>query len=142
MAIMVHYDLELHQMDVKTAFLNGDFFEDVYMVQLVSFQQTWNGILVCKFKKSIYGLKQTLRQQYIKFDEVIIRTDFKDNVVDRCIYMKVNWSIFMFLVLYVDDILLATNDTDLLAKTKKMLCNYFDMKDLGEASFVLSIKIV
>ena len=48
----------------------------------------------------------------------------------------------MFLVLYVDDILLATNDTDLLAKTKQMLCNHFDMKDLGEASFVLGIKIV
>ena len=96
MAIMVHYDLELHQMDVKTVFLNGDLFEDVYMVQLVSFQQTWNGILVCKFKKLIYGLKQTLRQQYIKFDEVIIRTDFKDNVVDKCIYMKSMGAVLCF----------------------------------------------
>ena len=56
--------------------------------------------------------------------------------------MKVGGSSFIFLVLYVDDILLATNDTDLLAKTKHMLCNHFDMKDLGEASFVLGIKIV
>ena len=56
--------------------------------------------------------------------------------------MKVSGSSFIFLVLYVDDILLATNDTDLLAETKQMLCNYFDMKDLGEASFVLGIKIV
>ena len=49
--------------------------------------------------------------------------------------MKVNGSSFIFLVLYVDDILLATNDTDLMAKTKLMLCNHFDMKDLDEASF-------
>ena len=56
--------------------------------------------------------------------------------------MKVNESSFIFLVLYVDDILLASNDTYLLAETKQMLCNHFDMKDLSEASFVLGIKIV
>ena len=98
--------------------------------------------MVCKLKKSIYGLKQASRQWYIKFDEVIIRNGFIENVVDRCIYMKVNESSFIFLVLYVDDILLATNDTYLLAETKQMLCNHFDMKDLGGTSFVLGIKIV
>ena len=56
--------------------------------------------------------------------------------------MKVSESSFIFLVLYVNDILLTTNANDLLAETKKMLCNHFDMKDLGEASFVLGIKIV
>ena len=98
--------------------------------------------MVCKFKKSICGLKQALRQWSIKFDEVIIRNGFKGNVIDKCIYMKVSRSSFIFLVLYVDDILLATNDTDLLAETKQMLCNHFDMNDLGKASFVLGIKIV
>ena len=90
-------------MDVKTAFLNGDLFEDVYMVQLLGFQQTRNGNLVCKLKKSIYGLKQASRKWYIKFDEVIIRNGFKENVVDMCIYMKVIGSIFIFLLLYVND---------------------------------------
>ena len=71
----------------------------------------------------------------------MIRNGFKENVVDRCIYMKVSGSSFIFLVLYVDDILLATNDTNLLAETKQMLCNYFDMKNLSEASFVLGINI-
>ena len=56
--------------------------------------------------------------------------------------MKVNGSCFIFLVLYVDDILLAANETILLVETKQMLCNNFDMKDLGDASFVLGIKIV
>ena len=56
--------------------------------------------------------------------------------------MKVSGSSFIFLVLYVDDILLAANDTDLLAELKQMLCYHFDMKDLGETSFVSSIKIV
>ena len=51
-------------------------------------------------------------------------------------------AIFKFLVLYVDDILLATNDTNMLAEIKQMLYNHFDMRDLGEASFILGIKIV
>ena len=57
MAIVVHYDFELYHMDVKTASLNGDLFEDMYMIQLIVFQQTGNSNLVCKLKKSIYGLK-------------------------------------------------------------------------------------
>ena len=129
-------------MDVKTIFLNGDLFKSVYMVQLVCFQQTGNDNLVCKLKKSIYGVKLASRQWYIKFDKVIIRNGFKENVVDMCIYMKVSGSSVIFFVLYVDDILLATDDTDLLAEIKQMLCNHFDMKDLGEAYFVLGIKIV
>ena len=64
-------------MDVKTTFLNGDLFEDVYMVQPVGFQKMGNGNLVHKFMKSIYGLKQASRQWCIKFDEVIIRNHFK-----------------------------------------------------------------
>ena len=56
--------------------------------------------------------------------------------------MRVNGSSYIFLVLYVDDILLTSNDSDLLIETKHMLSTYFDMKDLGEASYVLSIKIL
>ena len=83
-------------MNVKTTFLNGDLFENVHMVQLVEFHQTGNGNLVCKLKKLIYGLKQSLRQWYIKLDEVIITNGFKENVVNRCIYMKVSGSSFIF----------------------------------------------
>ena len=57
------------------------------------------------------------------------------------IYMKVSGSKYIFLVLYVDDILIATNDTDLLVKTKQLLFSYFDTKDLEEASYVLGIQI-
>ena len=71
----------------------------MYIVQPLGFQQTGNGNLVCKRKKSIYDLKQASRQLYIKFDEVIIRNFFKENILDRCIYMKVSGSSFIFLVL-------------------------------------------
>ena len=64
------------------------------------------------------------------------------NIVDQCIYMKVDESKYIFRVLYVDDILLATNDTNLLVETKQLLFSHFNMKDLGEASYVLGIQIL
>ena len=71
MALVPHYDLELHQMDVKTAFLNGDLYEDVYMAQLKGFVVEGQENLGCHLKKSIYDLKQASRQWYLKFDETI-----------------------------------------------------------------------
>jgi len=100
-----------------------------------------NDKLVCKLKRSIYGLKQASRQWYLKFDEVATSLGFEENKVDQCIYLKVSGSKFIFLVLYVDDILLASNDLGLLCETKQTLTRFFDMKDLGKASFVLGIEI-
>jgi hypothetical protein len=72
----------------------------------------------CKLKKSIYGLKQASRQWYIKFNKVITSFGFIENLVDQCIYLKISGSKVIFLVLYVDDILLASNDLGLLHETK------------------------
>ena len=141
MALVAHFDMELHQMDVKTAFLNGDLNEEVYMMQPEGFVANDSGKLVCRLKKSIYGLKQASRQWYLKFHSVVASYGFVENKVDQCIYCKVSGRKFIFLILYVDDILLASSDLGLLHETKRMLSNNFDMKDLGEASFVLGIEI-
>ena len=66
---------------------------------------------------------------------------FKENIVDQCIYHKISESKFILLVLYVDDILLVSNDIGLLHETKIFLSKNFEMKDLGNASFVLDIQI-
>ena len=142
MAIVTHFDLELHQMDVRTSFLNGDLVEDVYMSQPIGFEEVGKEHMACKLQKSIYGLKQASRQWYLKFDEVVIANGFKENIFDQCIYMKVSGRKYIFLVLYVDDILLAANDTNLLVETKQLLFSHFDMMDLGEASYVLGIQIL
>ena len=141
MALVAHYDLELHQMDVKTAFLNGNLEEEIYMDQPEGFSVKGKEHMVCKLKKSIYGLKQASRQWYLKFNDTITSFGFQENIVDRCIYMKVSGSKFIFLVLYVDDILLATNDLGLLHQTKKYLSQNFEMKDMGEATYVIGIEI-
>jgi hypothetical protein len=91
--------------------------------------------------KSIYGLKQDSRQWYLKFDETIRKFGFKENGEDNCIYAKFKNGKFIFLVLSVDDILLASSDVHLLLEIKSFLSSQFDMKGLGEASYVLGIKI-
>ena len=133
------FDLELHQIDVRTTFLNGDLVEDVYMSLPIGFEEVGKEHMVCKLHKSIYGLKHAFRQWYLKIDEDVIANGFKENIVNQCIYMKVSGSKYILLVLYVDDILLATNDTDLLIMIKQLLFSHFDIKDLGEASYVLGI---
>ena len=77
----------------------------------------------------------------MKFDETIRKFGFKENKEDNCIYAKFKSGNFIFLILYVDDILLASSDVRLLLETKKFLSSNFDIKDLGEASFVLGIEI-
>ncbi|KAD6796559.1 hypothetical protein E3N88_07455 [Mikania micrantha] len=94
-------------MDVKTAFLNGDLYEDVFMKQPEGFMPEGQEHLVCKLKKSIYGLKKASRQWYLKFDEVMKKHGFLKNQVDQCTYLKMSGNNFTILVLYVDDILLA-----------------------------------
>jgi hypothetical protein len=138
-ALVAHYDLELHQMDVKTAFLIGNLQENVYMVQPEGFAVEGKGDMGCKLKKSLYGLKQVSRQWYIQFDEVIRSFGFTEIKVDNRIYVKFKGKDFTILVLYVDDILLASSDKNMLYQTKSFLYSNFDMKDLRDASYVLGI---
>ncbi|WVZ83837.1 hypothetical protein U9M48_030935 [Paspalum notatum var. saurae] len=141
MALVANYNLELHQMDVKTAFLNGDLNENVYITQTEGFVVEGKEHMGCRLKKSIYGLKQSSKQWYLKFDEVIKNFGFAENKVDNCIYIKVKGGKMIILVLYVDDVLLACNDNHMLHETKRFLSSKFDMKDIGKASYVLGIEI-
>ena len=83
-----------------------------------------------RLKKSIYGLKQASRQWYLKFNEKIKRFGFKENVENNCVYAKFKSEKYIFLIIYVDDILLASSDVSLLIETKRFLSSNFDMKDL------------
>jgi hypothetical protein len=138
---VAHYDLELHQIDVKIVFINGDLQESVYMTQLKGFVIEGKENMGCRVKKSIYGLKQALRQWYLKFDEVVKKFGFVENQVDSCIFIKIKGSMFIILVLYVDDILLASSDKNLLYETNRFLSSNFNMNDLCDVSYVLDIEI-
>ena len=97
--------------------------------------------MVCKLQKFIYGFKQASRSWNIHFDETIKEYDFIKNEDEPCVYKKVSGSAIIFIVLYVDDILLIGKDVPTFHSTKIWLSKRFSIKDLGETSCVLGIKI-
>ncbi|KAJ9560437.1 hypothetical protein OSB04_005597 [Centaurea solstitialis] len=141
MAISAYFNYEIWQMDVKTAFLDGKLTEDVYMEQPEGFIDPKNPNKVCKLLKSIYGLKQASRSWNLHFDERIKEFGFAKSEFEPCVYTKFSGSIVTFLVLYVDDILLIGNNVPTLQSVKSWLSKCFQMKDLGEAAYILGIKI-
>ncbi|KAL0355600.1 UNVERIFIED_CONTAM: Retrovirus-related Pol polyprotein from transposon TNT 1-94 [Sesamum radiatum] len=131
-----------NKMDVKTAFLNGFVEEEIYMDQPKGFTSVGEEQKVCHLQRFIYGLKQASRSWNIRFDEVIRGYDFIKKDFDPCVYKKVSGSSVVFLVLYVDDILLIGNYVKMLGDTKAWLSTQFSMKDLGEAFYILGIKVI
>nr|GFB11830.1 retrotransposon protein, putative, Ty1-copia subclass [Tanacetum cinerariifolium] len=140
-AIAAYYDYEIWHMDVKTAFLNGYLNEEVYMEQPEGFVNPKYSNRVRKLKRSIYGLKQASRQWNKRFDDEIKKFGFTQNRDEPCVYIKASGSSITFLILYVDDILLMGNSIPMLQSVKTYLVKCFAMKDLGEAAYILGIKI-
>ena len=87
------------------------------------------------------GLKQASRSWNIRFDQAIKSFGFDQNPDEPCVYKRCQDKVVTFLVLYVDDILLIGNDVGVLSSIRIWLSNQFDMKDLGEASYILGIKL-
>ncbi|XP_074337414.1 uncharacterized protein LOC141674602 [Apium graveolens] len=136
------HNLIIHQMDVKTAFLNGELDEEIYIKQPEGFVMSGSEHKVCKLKKSLYGLKQAPKDWHQKFDSVVLSNGFLLNQADKCVYSKFDASgKGVIICLYVDDMLIFGTDQNQVDKTKKFLSSNFDMKDLGEAEVILGIKI-
>ncbi|KAL6316591.1 hypothetical protein AAG906_018846 [Vitis piasezkii] len=135
------HNLFVHQMDVKTAFLNGDLNEEVYMEQPEGFVLLGNENKVCKLVKSLYGLKQAPKQWHEKFDHVILSDGFRHNNVDKCLYSKTCDDYMVIVCLYVDDMLILSDDMKGIIETKRFLSSTFKMKDLGEVDTILGIKV-
>ena len=104
------HNLKIHQMDVKTTFLNGDMDEEIYMEQPEGFIVPSQEKKVCRLVKSLYGLKQAPMQWHEKFDSVMMTNGFKINECDKCVYVKNTKHGFVIICLYVDDILIMGSD--------------------------------
>ena len=129
-------------MDVKTAFLNGDLDEDIYMQQPDGYRAVGaQADHVWKLNKSLYGLKQAGRAWNKKMDAALVELGYKPLHSDSCVYIKQDGDSVMYLLVYVDDLLLVTNDTAQLTAIKAALSRRFDMKDMGEAHFILGVQI-
>ncbi|GJX37638.1 retrovirus-related pol polyprotein from transposon TNT 1-94 [Tanacetum coccineum] len=140
LALTACKDYELEQLDVKTAFLHGNLEEVIYMRQPPGYEQ---GNKVCLLKKSLYGLKQSPRQWYRRFDEYMLSNGFKRSSYDSCVYYRSYApGEYIYLLLYVDDMLIACKSKAEIGSTKSLLKKEFDMKELGEAKKILGMEIV
>ena len=143
LAFVAMEDIKLYQLDVKTAFLHGELEEEIYMKQLEGFEVKGKENYVCRLKKSLYGLKQSPRQWYKKFDSFMLSHDFTRSSYDSCVYFKkLDGGSSIYLILYVDDMLVACRDLFEVENLKVLLSSDFDMKDLGEAKKILGMKIL
>ena len=140
MATAVQYDLQIHQLDVQTAFLNGELEEDVYMEQPQGFEIQGKENLVCHLRKSIYGLKQSPRCWNSALNSHLQHLGFVKSSSDPCVYTRVNGELFI-IGIYVDDILLACNSLDEIERIKSSLLCRYKTSDLGQINYFLGIKI-
>jgi hypothetical protein len=143
----IHLDLaiaatkgwEVHQMDVKNAFLHGDLSKEIYMEQPYGFIH--NSYLVCRLKKSLYGLKKAPRAWYAKMDSYFLSHDFFRCKYDSNVYMLRTTNYVMILVLYVDDLLITGSSASTIALVKYILHDRFSMMDMGPLHLFLGLEI-
>ena len=143
LAMVALFDLELEQMDVKTVFLHGNLEEKILMSQPEGFEENGYEDYVCLLQKSLYGLKQSPRQWYGRFDQFMISNGYHRSKYDSCVYHEIiNSGGALYLLLYVDDILITGKNISHIEKLKNLLNREFKMKDLGSVKRILGIEIV
>lgn len=137
----VNYDLMIDHLDVKTAFLNGDLDETVYMSQPEGFVVEGKEHMVCKLNKAVYGLKQAARSWNLKANKILKDQGFKNFADEQCVYIKSNKSSVIIIALYVDDFYLIYNNKEQKLELLKLLNTHFKVKDLGEAKDCLGVRL-
>lgn len=132
---------DIKQLDVKNAFLHGDLTETVYMRQPPGFEDAARPDHVCLLHKAIYGLKQAPRAWFGKFSAFLLNFGFKCSVKDPSLFIYHQGGTTIFLLLYVDDMVLTGNDTSVMKKLLQYLSSEFRMKDMGPLSYFLGIQV-
>jgi hypothetical protein len=149
MAIAVELGLQVHQLDFTSAYLNGEIEEEVFMEVPSDFYDILNekesrkfrGNKVCLIRKALYGLKQSSgRQWYKKLDEKLKQQKLKPLNSDPCVYINKEDGNIVIVVIYVDDLMVASDNPRKLQRLKSELSKSFEMKDLGPLSFCLGIE--
>ena len=132
--------MRIHQMDVQTAFLNGHLKEEIYMMQPEGSVKPGQEHLVCKLKKSLYGLKQSPKCWNELLRSFLISIGFCQADADPCVYVKEKRGLII-LAVYVDDLIIASESENELHDLKKHFASQFKMKDTGELHYCLDVTI-
>jgi len=142
LSVAVHKNMHTHQMDVSTAFLHGNLEEEVYVKQPEGFH-VGGPEVVCKLHKALYGLKQAPRAWYETISGVLKSAGFVISSADPSLFiLRESGKEPVYLLLYVDDILIQSVDLAGVSAVKSMLSTHFKVKDLGEARYFLGMQIL
>ena len=139
-ALAAQHDLHIQQMDVTSAFLNGELEEDIYMMQPEGFAVKGQKNLVCKLNKSIYGLKQSPRCWNQNLDAFLKELNFIQSKSDPCVYTRINGEL-MIIAIYVDDIVIAGKSVGQIDELKEKLKCKYKLSDLGDLKYFLGVKV-
>lgn len=140
LALAVDFDLEVHQLDIKTAFLNGDLEEEIFMKQPPGYQLSEYPDQVCRLNRSIYGLKQSPRAWRQKMASTLAELGFVPCNSDPGLFVNKSSDWFLVILLYVDDLLIFGQRIEDIVKIKRSLCRAYELTDKGEISFFLGMK--
>lgn len=138
LSVANHSSMHVHQMDVKSAFLNGELHEEIYMHRPEGFKVDGR---VLKLNKALYGLKQASRMWNESFNKFMMNVGFKRCESDRCLYVKSESGIWTYVLLYVDDLLIISKNMQNIAIIKKQLSQRFEMTDIGNVDTFLGMCI-
>uniref|UniRef100_A0A8R7UV17 Reverse transcriptase Ty1/copia-type domain-containing protein n=1 Tax=Triticum urartu TaxID=4572 RepID=A0A8R7UV17_TRIUA len=141
LSLAVAQDWPVHQLDINNAFLHGTLNETVYCVQPSGFVDVAKPDHVCRLNKSLYGLKQAPRAWYSRFTDHLLRLGFVSSRADPSLFIYSRNSEIVYLLLYVDDIVLTASSERLLQQTIMALEREFSLKDLGALHYFLGIAV-
>ncbi|GJT25482.1 retrovirus-related pol polyprotein from transposon TNT 1-94 [Tanacetum coccineum] len=141
LAFAAHMNMVVYQMDVKTAFLNGNLREEVYVSQPDGFVDKDKPNHVYKLKKALYGLKQAPRAWYDMLSSFLISQDFSKGSVDPTLFIRRDGNELLLVQIYVDDIIFAASTPELCDLFSKIMCSKFKMSMMGKISFFLGLQI-
>nr|GEY13317.1 hypothetical protein [Tanacetum cinerariifolium] len=140
LAYVAHKNMVVYQMEVKTAFLNGNLREKVYVSQPNGFVDPDNPNNMYKLKKALY-VKQAPRAWYDKLSSFLISQDFSKGSVDPTMFIRINGNDLLLVHIYVDDIIFAASTPELCDIFAKIMCSKFKMSMMGKISFFLGLQI-
>ncbi|GKE44935.1 retrovirus-related pol polyprotein from transposon TNT 1-94 [Tanacetum coccineum] len=141
LAFAAHMNMVVYQMDVKTAFLNGNLREEVYVSQPDGFVDKDKPNYVYKLKKALYGLKQAPRAWYDMLSSFLISQDFSKGSVDPTLFIRRDGKELLLVQIYVDDIIFVASTPELCDLFSKIMCSKFKMSMMGKISFFLGLQI-
>lgn len=142
LAVAGKQKLTVRHLDVKNAFLNGVLEETIYMAQPRGFEVKGSESKVCRLNKNIYGLKQAAKVWNDKLNSILIKEQYEQSQVDLCLYSKRRGSDTAYIIIYVDDIIIASNNVKYIDEMYKKLNNFFELVDLGNINYYLGIEII